>query len=70
MVNLYFVLAQFHINRARFSLAFPTYVHLFTQIAVPFFKPFQPPIYLAHPEKSARMLSSSLSKIYQVINNL
>ena len=32
LVNFYFVLAQFQINRARFYLLFPTFVQFFTQI--------------------------------------
>ena len=36
-VNFYFVLDQFQIKRARFSLVFPTYVQFLTQIVVLYF---------------------------------
>ena len=48
LVNFYFVLAQFQIKRACFSLVFPTYVQFCTQIVVLYFlEPFQKPIFLS-----------------------
>ena len=70
LVHFYFVLPQFHIRIDNFYWLFPTYVQFCTEISVlSFFKPFSQPIFLARHEKSAHMLSSSLSIVLQVTKN-
>ena len=52
LVNFYFVLAQFHIRRARFSLVFPTYVLFCTEMLVLYcFDTFKQPNVFSSPEK-------------------
>ena len=70
LVNFYFIFSQFQINRARFSLVFPTYIQFCTQIVVIFLEPFQQPNFLADLEESAHILSSVLPTVFQVINNI
>ena len=70
LVNFYFVLARFQIKRALFSLVFPTYIKFCTQIVVLFLEPFQKPTFLSRLEKLAHIISSSLSTVFQVINNI
>ena len=67
LVNFNFILAQFQIKRAHFSLVFPTYVQFCTQIVVPFLEPIQQPIFLAFLKKSACMPIGSQIAYTQVI---
>ena len=70
LVSFYFVLAQFHINKSRFSLVFPTYVQFCTKLLVlSFLEPFRKPTFLADLKKLSHILSSSLSAVFQVTNN-
>ena len=67
-VDFYFVLAQFHIKKARFSLVFSTYVQFSTKIVV-IFLPFHQITFFPQLKKSAHMLRSRLSTVFQVVNN-
>ena len=52
LVNFYFVLAQFQIKIARFSMVFTTYVQFCTHIVVLYFlEPFQQPNFFISPQK-------------------
>ena len=70
LVSFYFVLAQFQINKSRFSLVFPTYVQFCTKLLVlSFLEPFRQPTFLADLKKSVHMIIRSLSTVFQVTNN-
>ena len=70
IVNFYFVLPLFQIQRIRLSLVFLIYVQFCTIIAVPhFLEPFHQTFVLARLENSFRMLSSTLSTVFQVTKN-
>ena len=64
LVHLYFVWSQFQTKRARFSLVFLTYVQFCSQIIFRFLVSFFWPKYLSHLEKSAHIISGSLSTVF------
>ena len=69
LVNFYLVLAQLQINRAHFSLVFPTQGPFCTQIVVLHFLVLSAANFSAHLEKLDHMRSSSLYPVFQVTNN-
>ena len=68
-VNFYFVLSQFQIKIAKFSLVFPTYIIFCTQISViRFFTPFSSQI-LSSPRKVSPYAPHQPVHCFQVLNN-
>ena len=51
LINFYFVLHQFRMNRARFSFVLPTYVQFCTQIVVLSFRAYSAANYFRSPQK-------------------